>query len=81
MGSIRPSYIKNIAEEIMKTHSHMITTNFDTNKIILDEIADTSSKKLRNRIAGYLVILKKNEKRIIEPPKRERKHNERKRKK
>jgi len=73
MGKIRPDYIKNNCNEIYNIYSDQITTNFETNKELLIKITDIKSKKLRNRMAGYLVNLKKKEGRIIIPPKKEKK--------
>lgn len=77
MGNIRSSNIKNFAREFLKEYSGVVTTDFDINKEIVNEYTDVGSKKLRNRIAGYLVILKKNENRIISAPKKEKRNDER----
>ncbi len=57
----------------MEQYGSIITTDFEINKDIINKITDISSKTLRNRLAGYLVILKKNEHRIIVPPKKGKK--------
>ena len=59
MGKVRPNYIKNAGEEFMKLYSDIVTTDFEINKELVDEYTDVSSKILRNRLAGYLIILKK----------------------
>jgi small subunit ribosomal protein S17e len=69
MGKIRPDYIKRPAKEIMKEYGHLITTDFEANKKFVDEYIDVSTKRMRNKLAGYLVTLKKNESKIIIPPK------------
>ncbi len=66
MGSIRPTYIKRVAIEIEKKHADMIGDDFDANKELVSEITDVSTKKMRNRIAGYLtryhkLMLKRNQ--------------------
>jgi len=68
MGNITPSYIKRAAEKMMNHYSSIITSDFEINKTIVDEYSDVS-KKDRNKIAGYLVVLKINEHRIITSPK------------
>lgn len=73
MGKIRPDYIKKPAKEILKLYSNLITTDFETNKKFVDEYIEVSTKRMRNKLAGYLVTLKKNESRIIIPPKYGRK--------
>ena len=69
---VRQGYIKNICNDLMKKYSGMITTDFELNKQLLNEIAEIQTKKLRNRIAGMLVIYKKNEGRVIIPPRKGR---------
>ncbi|MHA1907331.1 MAG: 30S ribosomal protein S17e [Candidatus Thorarchaeota archaeon] len=57
MGSIRPGYIKNAARILLQNYSEEFTTDFETNKRLVEQFTDVSSKKVRNRIAGYLVTL------------------------
>jgi small subunit ribosomal protein S17e len=57
LGKIRPSHIKNTAKEIFEQYSDLIRSDFEKNKELLDQILKIHSKKLRNRIAGYLTSL------------------------
>ncbi|MFX1521217.1 MAG: 30S ribosomal protein S17e [Promethearchaeota archaeon] len=57
MGKIRPSHIKSIAKDILEKYSDLIADDFEKNKELLDQILDVKSKRLRNRIAGYLTSL------------------------
>jgi small subunit ribosomal protein S17e len=57
LGSIRPGYIKNAARILLQNYSEEFTTDFETNKRLVEQFTDVSSKKVRNRIAGYLVTL------------------------
>lgn len=57
MGKIRPSHIKRIAKNILEKYGDLINDDFEKNKMVLDEILTFQSKKLRNRIAGYLTSL------------------------
>jgi len=68
MGKVRQYYIKKIATDIFEEYSALISDDFENNKNIVNEAADISSKTLRNRIAGYLITLKKNQYRYIESP-------------
>ena len=61
-------HIKKACKEIMGKFSDTITIDFEENKHILNEITDIGSNKMRNQIAGRLVTMKKNEKRIITSP-------------
>ncbi len=64
LGCIRPRYIKNAARELLMHYPDEFTTDFETNKRLVEQYTDVDSKKVRNRIAGYLVRLVKNRMRI-----------------
>ncbi|OPY38341.1 MAG: 30S ribosomal protein S17e [Methanoregula sp. PtaU1.Bin051] len=51
---IKPSYIKTIGNELLKTQPENFTKNFDENKQQLSLSAKIPSKGVRNRIAGYI---------------------------
>ena len=59
MGSIRPRYIKNAAKNLLALYPVTFTDEFETNKRLVEQLTDVESKKVRNRIAGYLVGLVK----------------------
>ena len=59
MGSIRPGYIKNAAKILLQYYEEDFTTDFETNKRLVEQYTDVKSKKVRNRVAGYLVGLVK----------------------
>jgi small subunit ribosomal protein S17e len=40
--------------ELIKKYRDLFTTDFETNKRVLEEVAQISTKRLRNRIAGYI---------------------------
>lgn len=48
----------------MKEYGDRFTTDFDENKKIIDQVVDVTSKKIRNKLAGYMTFLKKNEEKI-----------------
>jgi len=54
MGNIRPTYIKRVAIEIEKKFPDMVSDDFDANKELVAKMTDVLTKKMRNRIAGYL---------------------------
>lgn len=54
MGKIRPTYIKRIAEDLVKKFPGRFTTDFENNKKVVAELADITTVKMRNRIAGYV---------------------------
>ncbi len=59
MGSIRPRYIKNAAKNLLALYPDTFTDDFESNKRLIEQLTDVESKKVRNRIAGYLVGLVK----------------------
>ena len=59
MGRIKTTLVKRSAEEFLERYPDRFKNKFEENKEILNEIGDISSKKLRNKIAGYLARLNK----------------------
>ncbi len=54
MGNIRPSFIKIRAIKLVEQHGEKFTEDFDHNKLMVQQLTDVDSKKLRNWIAGYV---------------------------
>jgi len=61
LGKVRTSAVKRIARDILEVHLQLFTPDFEKNKEILKEnkIADIPTKRLRNRILGYITHLMK----------------------
>lgn len=59
MGRIRIKTIKSVGKKIIQMFPDKISSEFQQNKAKLPEMAQIGSKKLRNKIAGYLVALNK----------------------
>jgi len=51
---IKPSYIKNLGTTLLAKQREYFTKNFDENKKQLSVSASIPSKRVRNRIAGYI---------------------------
>lgn len=51
---IKPTYIKAIGLELLNHHSSRFSNNFDENKQMITEITNIDSKRVRNRVAGYI---------------------------
>jgi small subunit ribosomal protein S17e len=51
---IKPSYIKNLGTELLAKQRERFTNNFDENKQQLGSLANIESKRVRNRVAGYI---------------------------
>lgn len=61
MGRIRSVQIKKLAENLLEKHRDKLEKDFEKNKEVLDKILETESKKIRNRLAGYIAHLVKKE--------------------
>ena len=59
MGRIKTALVKRTAEKLIKETNHDFSSNFEENKKILAENQEMPSKKIRNKIAGYIARLKK----------------------
>lgn len=60
MGRIKTTFIKHLTNKILAEHGDKFTDDFEKNKEILAEILEIKSKKIRNKVAGYITkIMKK----------------------
>ena len=57
--SVKQKYIKRTAIEILKRHGDKVTIDFKKNRELLEDSAKIQGKFVRNRIAGYMVRLKR----------------------
>lgn len=55
MGRVRPAHIKTIAEILLDRYPDRFSSDFRKNRQVLDEMDFINSKKVKNRIAGYIV--------------------------
>ncbi|MDD1701154.1 MAG: 30S ribosomal protein S17e [Methanoregula sp.] len=51
---IKPSYIKNLGTELLAKQRDYFSSSFDENKLQLAKSAVIDSKRVRNRVAGYI---------------------------
>ena len=61
-GKVRTELVKKIAQELVERFPDKFTTDFETNKKLVDTFTNISSKKLRNRMAGYITQLQNQKK-------------------
>ncbi len=59
MGKVRPRIVKRLARELLEKHGDKFTDDFEANKKLVQELTNISSKRLRNRVAGYITHLVK----------------------
>ncbi|AAY80054.1 30S ribosomal protein S17e [Sulfolobus acidocaldarius] len=54
MGNVYTKDIKRVARELYDKFKDQASDKYDDNKKLVDEYVNVSSKKVKNRIAGYL---------------------------
>ena len=59
MGKVRTELVKRISGELVEKYPRSFSPGFEQNKQFLREIGLDVSKKLRNRIAGYITRIMK----------------------
>ncbi|MGC9181915.1 30S ribosomal protein S17e [Thermogladius sp. KZ2Tp1] len=73
MGKVRIRLVKRVARQLLDSYPQLFTRDFESNKQVVSKLISTRSKKLRNKIAGYithLVAIRSREKRVetVEEP-------------
>jgi len=61
-GKVRTELEKRIARELVERFPDKFTTDFETNKKLVESLTNISSTKLRNRVAGYITQLQNQKK-------------------
>ena len=62
MGRIKTQLVKRKTYELLRKYREKFTSDFDANKLRVNECIPDASKKLRNIIAGYLTrLIKRNQ--------------------
>jgi small subunit ribosomal protein S17e len=51
---IKPAYVKRISRELIKRYPEKFSADFEENKDTVTTLTDVRSKRVRNRIAGYV---------------------------
>jgi small subunit ribosomal protein S17e len=59
LGKVRIELVKRASKELIDRYPDRFTANFEENKQFLREIEFTVSKRLRNRVAGYITRIMK----------------------
>ena len=58
MGKVRIETVKRVSRELLRRYPDRFTGQFESDKQAVNELVVTQSKRLRNRIAGYITRLK-----------------------
>lgn len=58
MGKVRTETVKRISRELLRRFPDRFSGDFETDKKAVNDLVTTPSKRLRNRIAGYVTRLK-----------------------
>lgn len=53
MGRVRTKTVKRASKSLIEKYYPRLTTDFETNKRLIDTVAYVPSKRLRNKVAGY----------------------------
>ena len=53
MGRVRTKTVKRASKSLIEKYYPRLTTDFETNKRLIDSVAYVPSKRLRNKVAGY----------------------------
>ena len=56
-GRVRTKTVKRSARVIVERYYNKLALDFDTNKRVTDEVSVTPSKRMRNKIAGFITHL------------------------
>ena len=64
MGRITPTQIQRLGNELIERHPKKFSKEFDNNKKKVSMLAVIQTKKMRNRLAGYITRKIKTKKEI-----------------
>jgi len=57
LGKVRPTFIKRTARELLEKYRDRFKPDFEHNKRVVQELTNIRSKRIRNRVAGYITRL------------------------
>lgn len=58
MGKVRIAAVKKVARDLVERYPDKFSTNYESNKTVMADLVDAKTKRLRNRIVGYVTRLK-----------------------
>ena len=54
MGKVKTEQIKHLAKELMAKFPNKFTANFDENKLLVSQLTEGATTRVRNQVAGYI---------------------------
>jgi small subunit ribosomal protein S17e len=54
MGRIKTTPIKTLGDQLIREHTDKFSVDFEKNKVVLGDLKEIKSKKVRNILAGYI---------------------------
>jgi len=58
VGKVRIAAVKKVARELVARYPDKFSTDYESNKKVLADLVDAKTKRLRNRVVGYVTRLK-----------------------
>ncbi len=58
MGKVRIAAVKKVARQLLALYPDTFGTDYEANKKAFEPLVDARTKRLRNRIVGYITRLK-----------------------
>jgi small subunit ribosomal protein S17e len=68
LGKVRTDSIKRLAEELVDRYPSNFGNDYEVNKIFLNSLGVKITKKMRNKVVGYVTQLKNIETRVSQEP-------------
>lgn len=66
MGRIKQTYLKRLAEKLLKEYGEEFSTDFENNKKKVSEHSNAGGTAIRNKIAGYIARVMKNKQKSVQ---------------
>ncbi|MHA1409523.1 MAG: 30S ribosomal protein S17e [Candidatus Odinarchaeia archaeon] len=57
MGRVRTVQVKSVTQQLVELYADKFNEDFEHNKKVVNEVAEIHSKKMRNKVAGYITHL------------------------
>lgn len=68
LGKVRTGAVKRFSKNLVRKYPDNFGSDFESNKNFLNELGIAMSKKMRNKIVGYVTQLKQIENQVSQQP-------------